>query len=90
MIFVILGNDDPGIITWVPNVLTKAKETGLALLDDNSLIDLNVRFPLSNNISIETQVRNLLNKEYFVSANGVSLYVKQASRNFLFTLSVNY
>lgn len=55
-----------------------------------SLIDLNVRFPLSNNISIETQVRNLLNKEYFVSANGASLYVKQASRNFLFTLSVNY
>ena len=41
LIFVILGNDDPGIITWVPNVLTKAKETGLALLDDNSLIDLN-------------------------------------------------
>ena len=40
LIFVILGNDDPGIITWVPNVLIKAKETGLALLDDNSLIDL--------------------------------------------------
>jgi mannose-6-phosphate isomerase-like protein (cupin superfamily) len=40
LIFVVLGNDDPGIITWVPNVLTKAKETGLALLDDNSLIDL--------------------------------------------------
>ena len=41
LIFVILGNDDPGIITWVPNVLIKAKETGLALLDDNSLVDLN-------------------------------------------------
>ena len=40
LIFVVLGNDDPGIITWVPNVLIKAKETGLALLDDNSLIDL--------------------------------------------------
>ena len=40
LIFVILGNDDPGIITWIPNVLIKAKETGLALLDDNSLIDL--------------------------------------------------
>jgi quercetin dioxygenase-like cupin family protein len=41
LIFVVLGNDDPGIITWVPSVLIKAKETGLALLDDNSLIDLN-------------------------------------------------
>ena len=40
LIFVVLGNDDPGIITWVPNVLINAKETGLALLDDNSLIDL--------------------------------------------------
>ena len=40
LIFVVLGNDDPGIITWVPDVLIKAKETGLALLDDNSLIDL--------------------------------------------------
>ncbi len=40
LMFVVLGKDDPGIITWVPNVLIKAKETGLALLDDNSLIDL--------------------------------------------------
>ena len=40
LIFVVLGNDDPGIITWVPKVLINAKETGLALLDDNSLIDL--------------------------------------------------
>jgi quercetin dioxygenase-like cupin family protein len=40
LIFVVLGNDDPGIITWVPNVLIKAKDTGLALLDDNSLVDL--------------------------------------------------
>ena len=40
LIFVVLGNDDPGIITWVPKVLLSAKETGLALLDDNSLIDL--------------------------------------------------
>ena len=40
LIFVVLGNDNPGIITWVPKVLLSAKETGLALLDDNSLIDL--------------------------------------------------
>jgi len=40
LMFVVLGGDDPGIITWVPSVLEKAKETGMALLDDNSLIDL--------------------------------------------------
>ena len=40
LIFVVLGNDNPGIITWIPKVLIRAKETGLALLDDNSLIDL--------------------------------------------------
>ena len=40
LIFVVLGNDDPGIITWVPSVLINARKTGLALLDDNSLIDL--------------------------------------------------
>ena len=40
LMFVVLGGDDPGIITWVPSVLEKAKETGMALLNDNSLIDL--------------------------------------------------
>ena len=42
LIFVVLGGDDPGIITWVPSVLEKAKKTGMALLNDNSLIDLSV------------------------------------------------
>ena len=40
LMFVVLGGDDPGIITWVPSVLEKARETGMALLNDNSLIDL--------------------------------------------------
>ena len=40
LMFVVLGGDDPGIITWVPEILNRAKETGMALLDDNSLISL--------------------------------------------------
>ena len=40
-IFVVLGGNDPGIVTWMPEVLVRAKQTGMALLDDNSLIDLN-------------------------------------------------
>tara|TARA_B100000674_G_scaffold158511_1_gene126537 strand:- start:381 stop:1325 length:945 start_codon:yes stop_codon:yes gene_type:complete len=42
LIFVVLGGDDPGIITWVPSVLEEAKKTGMALLNDNSLIDLSL------------------------------------------------
>ena len=42
LIFVVLGGDDPGIITWVPSILEKAKQTGMALLNDNSLIDLSI------------------------------------------------
>ena len=38
--FVVLGGDDPGIITWLPSVLEKAKTTGMVLLNDNTLIDL--------------------------------------------------
>ena len=40
LIFVVLGGDDPGKITWVPHVLEKAKKTGMVLLNDYSLIDL--------------------------------------------------
>ena len=51
LIFVVLGKDDPGIITWVPDILNKAKKTGMALLDDNSLIDLsNEKMPEGKNL----------------------------------------
>ena len=40
LIFVVLGENDPGVITWTPKVLEKAKESGMVLLDDNTLIDL--------------------------------------------------
>ena len=62
LIFVVLGNDDPGIITWVPNVLIKAKETGLALLDDNSLIDLKESEIPSNRKLLEPITNEMLQK----------------------------
>lgn len=40
LMFVILGENDPGIITWTPSLLKKAKDSGMVLLDDNSLVDL--------------------------------------------------
>ena len=40
LMFVVLGENDPGVITWTPKLLKKAKESGMVLLDDNTLIDL--------------------------------------------------
>ena len=62
LIFVVLGNDDPGIITWVPDVLIKARETGLALLDDNSLIDLRESKVPSNRKLLEPITNEILQK----------------------------
>ena len=37
--FAILGEDDPGHVTWAPDVFQQAKEYGLILLEDGRLID---------------------------------------------------
>lgn len=39
VMYTILGRDDPGVITWSPDVLKKAKNTGMILLNDNSIVD---------------------------------------------------
>ena len=39
LMFVVLGENDPGVITWTPKILKEAKESGMVLMDDNSLID---------------------------------------------------
>ena len=39
LMFVVLGENDPGVITWTPKLLKEAKKSGMVLLDDNSLID---------------------------------------------------
>ena len=38
-LYAILGGDDPGHVTWAPYVFDKAREYGLILLDDGSLVD---------------------------------------------------
>ena len=38
-LFAVLGGDDPGHVTWAPKVFDKAKEHGLILLEDGSLVD---------------------------------------------------
>lgn len=38
-LFAVLGGDDPGHVTWAPYVFESAREFGLVLLDDGSLVD---------------------------------------------------
>ena len=38
-LFAILGGDDPGQVTWAPYVFDNAKQYGLLLLEDGSLVD---------------------------------------------------
>jgi len=40
LMFVVLGENDPGVITWTPKILKEAKESGMLLMDDSSLIDI--------------------------------------------------
>lgn len=37
--FAVLGGDDPGHVTWAPYVFDAARQHGLVLLDDGSLVD---------------------------------------------------
>jgi mannose-6-phosphate isomerase-like protein (cupin superfamily) len=38
-LYAVLGGDDPGHVTWAPYVFENAKDCGLILLEDGSLID---------------------------------------------------
>ena len=40
--FAVLGGDDPGHVTWSPYVFENAKEYGLILLEDGSLVDTTI------------------------------------------------
>ncbi|PCO06574.1 cupin domain-containing protein [Microbulbifer flavimaris] len=38
-LFAVLGRDDPGRVTWAPDVFEKARDYGLVLLEDGRLVD---------------------------------------------------
>ena len=40
LMFVVLGENDPGVITWTPKIIKEAKESGMLLMEDSSLIDI--------------------------------------------------
>ena len=43
LLFVVLGENDPGVITWTPKTISAAKDTGMVLLNDNTLVDTNLK-----------------------------------------------
>ena len=67
--FVVLGGNDPGIITWLPSVLEKAKKTGMALLNDNTLIDLS-----KNNIPKDKTLLKPISPEEITKFDNYKLY----------------
>ena len=75
LIFVVLGGDDPGIITWVPSVLEKAKQTGMALLNDNSLIDLSINDIPKNKSLLEPISSEEIKKFYNYKLNELENYI---------------
>ena len=89
LIFVVLGNDDPGIITWVPDVLIKAKETGLALLDDNSLIDLKNNKVPSNRKLIEPITDEILQKFDNYEINEIEKFIFRFKNQTNYEISLN-
>ena len=89
LIFVVLGNDDPGIITWVPNVLINAKETGLALLDDNSLIDLKKNQIPAGKKLLEPINNEQLDKFDNYSLNEIEKFICRFNNQFKFEHKLN-
>lgn len=89
LIFVVLGNDDPGIITWVPKVLINAKETGLALLDDNSLIDLKKNEIPTNKKLLEPISNDQLQKFDNYSLNEIEKFICRFNNQFKFEHNLN-
>lgn len=62
-LFCVLGLDDPGFVTWAPYVFEQAKDHGLVLLEDSSLIDttLGEVVPAGKTEAKPTQVEDLKN-----------------------------
>ncbi|WND03019.1 cupin domain-containing protein [Temperatibacter marinus] len=62
-LFCVLGQDDPGFVTWAPYVFEEAKNYGMILLEDSSLIDttLGETIPEGKKEAKATRVEDLKN-----------------------------
>jgi len=68
LMFVVLGENDPGIITWTPKLLKEANESGMLLMEDSSLIDLdNQNVPDGKIVTKPLQEKELQTFDHYTS-----------------------
>jgi len=91
LMFVVLGENDPGVITWTPSLLKKAKETGMVLLDDNSLIDLDKNEIPNGKKLIEPLQENELNQfDHYTSQEIEKFVIRSIDQNKYFLDDEHY
>ncbi len=68
LMFVVLGKDDPGVITWTPKLLKEANESGMLLMEDNSLVDLTKQnVPEGKFVTRPLEDKDLKNFDHYTS-----------------------
>ena len=94
LLFVVLGENDPGVITWTPKTLAAAKDTGMVLLDDNTLIDTDqIKIPVLL-VQGDDDSRVLLKhgqsmRDALVGAGVEHIYIEQEDSDHFLTLKWN-
>lgn len=73
-LYAILGGDNPGRVTWAPKVFDMARDYGLILLDDGSLVDTTLgesvpagKFPMPRTSKEQVAVHRVIGSEQMQS-----------------------
>ena len=86
LMFVVLGENDPGVITWTPKLLKEAKKSGMVLLDDNSLIDTEKNKIVDENKIIQPlQDKELDTFDHYTSSEIEKFVIRLSDRDKYFT-----
>jgi len=76
---VVLGENDPGVITWTPKIIKDAKDTGMVLLNDNSLIDLEKQSIPDGKTLLDPLAENELHQFDHYTSDEIEKFVIRAS-----------
>ena len=75
LLFVVLGENDPGVITWTPKTISAAKDTGMVLLNDNTLVDTNLKKIPENKKILEPLNENEIKTFDIYSVEDIEKYI---------------
>ena len=82
LMFVVLGENDPGIITWTPKLLKEANESGMLLMEDSSLIDLdNQNVPKDKYVVKPLQEKELQTFDHYTSEEIEKFVIRYKDNN---------